>query len=58
MHKHYQKNLRKFMITRLLYKIINHKEANYLRKTIVDIFSNESVFVLIILFCDTKIVLS
>ena len=45
------------MVTRLLYKIINHKETNYLCKTIVDIFSDESVFVLIVLFCDTKIVL-
>ena len=57
MHKHYQENLHKFMIIRLLYKIINHKEANYLCKTIVDIFRNESVFVLIVLFCDAKIVL-
>ena len=57
MHKHFQENLHKFVIIQLLYKIINHKEANYLCKTIVDIFSNESVFILIILFCDTKIVL-
>ena len=48
MHKHYQDNLHKFMIMRLFYKIINRKKANYLYKTIVDIFSNESVFVLIV----------
>ena len=45
------------MIIRLFYKIINHKETNYLCKTIVDIFSDESVFVLIVLFFDRKIVL-
>ena len=57
MYKHYQENLYKSMIIRLLYKIINHKDTNYLCKTIVEIFSNESVFVLIFLFCDIKIVL-
>ena len=56
MHKHYQENLHKSMIIRLPYKIINHKKTNYLCKTIVEIFSNELVFVLIVLFCDTKII--